>query len=60
MLTEKLYIGGLMRCCLGTWEDERGGKTDKPQEGDVIECKYCDGKIVYQGDGWRWKDEAGE
>lgn len=66
MINEKIYVGGLMRCCLQSIGDARDDATDEPQEGDIIECKHCCGEIEYRGDGWHWKDgwhrknEAGE
>jgi hypothetical protein len=53
----KLAIGGLMRCCLTTlnnYADEHG--TDRVAIGEVVECEWCDEKMVLDETGWwRWQ-----
>ena len=57
-LLEKVYIGGLMRCCTQTLNEVREEKTDTPQEGDEIPCAYCKSSMIWKGDGWHWKQEV--
>ena len=53
-MAEKLYPGGLMRCCTATLARVRNGKTDTPQDGDEIACDHCPSSMVWRGDGWHW------
>ncbi len=52
----RLRIGGLMRCCIETWEEEIVGRI-APVE-TVIQCKYTDNlshRMELVGDGvWEW------
>ena len=58
LMDEKIYPGGLMRCCIESLVSVSEGKTDAPQDGDEVACQYCTGSMVWRGDGWRW-NEAG-
>lgn len=53
MAEERLRIGGLMRCCTGTWEKARneGALTGQTSLG----CQYCSGGMQKADDGiWEW------
>lgn len=54
MPSAQLRMGGLMRCCIGTWQ-----VAEKPTEiGRVLQCQYSDGplhRMILAPDGvWEW------
>ncbi len=55
-MDEKIYVGGLMRCCTATLSEVRAAATDTPKDGDVIDCKWCSSSMIWR-DGWRWNNE---
>ncbi len=56
-MDEKVYHGGMMRCCTATLSEVRADATDTPKDGDVIGCKWCKSSMIWRGDGWRWNQE---
>ena len=51
----KISIGGLMRCCIATIEEQDPDKEYK--NGDIIDCKFEEGgnKNIILKDGiWQW------
>ena len=50
----RLFIGGLMRCCTGTWDEK---VKDVPQtEGQIIPCNYCESSMIFKDGAWRWNN----
>lgn len=51
---KRIFAGGLMRCCLKTLTEylDSGGIDN---DGTVLRCRWCDGEMVADPDGWRWK-----
>ncbi|HEY6110031.1 MAG TPA: hypothetical protein VIV56_14125 [Gemmatimonadales bacterium] len=57
---ERIYTGGLMRCCLETLQE----RTEPAEDGERQPCKYCSSSAVftveqYRNDPsvrgmWRW------
>ncbi len=56
-MDEKVYQGGLMRCCTATLDEVRSEATDTPRKDDVINCKWCSSSMIWRGDGWHWNNE---
>ncbi len=58
-MPEKVYIGGLMRCCTETLRLRAVADPPAvpPAEGEVYPCKWCSSSMIWEGDGWRWKNE---
>jgi hypothetical protein len=60
---ERLSIGGLMRCCVETW-DEAMRTARGWQDGDTLQCKYTTSeyhRMVREDGLWSWsfpKEEA--
>lgn len=51
---ERLHTGGLMRCCVASW-DAAMGTARGWQDGDVIECIHDDSHRMVREDGvWSW------
>lgn len=49
----QLYIGGLLRCCVESFDDYSPDQLDKLDE---VKCKYCTGSIKKRPDGdWEWE-----
>lgn len=48
---KKVYIGGLMRCCLATIHEYAGDDS----VGTEVKCKWCPGFIVSTERGWEWE-----
>lgn len=55
-----IFIGGLMRCCVATW-DVYTGPSD---EGTILQCRYNpdaeDHRMVVEAGGWRWLGLRGQ
>ena len=50
--TPKIRIGGLMRCCILTIEEDA---PKNPKEGDKMRCRYCkSGDIIFKDGAWEW------
>ena len=56
-MSERLAIGGLMRCCTDTWAGVVETIPD-PQDGEVIRCRYQPDdpthRMVRDGGIWKW------
>jgi hypothetical protein len=51
----RLFIGGLMRCCIETWDEK---VKDAPQtEGQIIPCNWCESSMIFKDGAWRWNHE---
>lgn len=50
----QIRIGGLMRCCIKSLQEDR---PTNPQEGDVRPCKWCDATVIYKFGAWEWNRE---
>jgi hypothetical protein len=56
---ERLAIGGLFRCCVATFQEERSDPPAPPEEGQTLTCKYCKKPTMIYTDGvWRWNRDA--
>ena len=53
-MLDKIYIGGLLRCCIATIQEIRAEATEPPKDGELLTCKYCSESIRWDKDGWRW------
>ena len=47
---ERIFTGGLMRCCLQTLDE----RTVPATEGEEQPCKWCSSGAVFRDGGWRW------
>ena len=57
-MTDKVKMGGLMRCCLLTLDDYyRSGPASKAAEGQTLPCAYCSMTMVFRGGYWEWDHE---
>jgi hypothetical protein len=45
-----IRIGGLMRCCVGTWQEYDGPE----DEGTVLPCLYCSSSMIVREGAWEW------
>lgn len=58
MIVERVYQGGLMRCCLGTLDEYLQSRDEPSQEGDTLDCKYEkdpeNKNMIFQDGAWRW------
>jgi hypothetical protein len=56
MREHRLRIGGVMRCCLQTWQVSKvTGALDDAEPGDLLPCRYCDQTLMLAEDGiWEW------
>jgi hypothetical protein len=49
-VSDKISMGGLLRCCLGTL-----AAREKPgTEGEVQPCKWCTESMVFRAGAWKW------
>jgi hypothetical protein len=46
--THKVRPGGLMRCCNPQTIQDRIDEDRPPEEGEVLTCSICDGKIIFR------------
>ena len=58
MRNEPKYIGGMMRCCAASIDNQREDDTGEPEVGMELTCEYCKSKFAYiegrSGPGWQW------
>lgn len=59
MSKERLAIGGLMRCCTGTWDKAIQERPDGHTDGDELPCEHCDSRMVRTEGVWRWDRPCG-
>lgn len=59
MSEELIYPGGLMRCCLQTWDIAIKVRPAGWIDGDILTCKYCDSQMIRTNDVWRWDRPCG-
>jgi hypothetical protein len=46
--------GGLMRCCIETWQTMAPMSADT-REGDTLSCRYCElGDMIVKDGVWQW------
>ena len=45
MSTESIYQGGLLRCCLQTWDKAMNIRPSGWLDGDILTCEYCDSQM---------------
>ena len=57
MSTESIYQGGLMRCCLQTWDKAMDKRPAGWLDGDILACEYCDSQMIRTYGAWRWDRE---
>lgn len=46
-----------MRCCTQTLAEEMEKRTEEPQEGEILACKYegdDPSTMIYEAGCWRW------
>ena len=58
-MSERIYPGGLKRCCLATLERALDRKADTPCAGDKIVCASCGVSEFWRGGGWYLDVEFG-
>ncbi len=51
---EELAIGGLMRCCTGTWSKAMQAQPDGHADGDTLPCEHCSSRMIRLKGVWRW------
>jgi hypothetical protein len=55
MTDERVFVGGLMRCCTGTLARVLESQTEPTKEGTVLPCDHCDESMIFTDGAWRWK-----
>lgn len=53
-MNERILIGGLLRCCIQTLNKRTKPAADK----EVVQCEYCDHRMVYRNEAWEWLREG--
>lgn len=54
MQDERIYIGGMLRCCIATLQEKLASQKEPSKEEDTIKCKHCSSWMVFQIGAWRW------
>jgi len=57
MRNERVDTGGLMRCCTATLSLDWNLRPDhKPEQDEVLECKWCEESMIFReiDHTWRW------
>lgn len=60
MVVVQVMIGGLMRCCMQTLDEEMRPKAEMPNEGDKLKCRYCSNRMIFSKNAWGWDRDATE
>lgn len=55
---EMLAIGGVLRCCIATFDEARDNPETPAREGDVLPCRWCKGSLIFKDGKWRWNRAA--
>lgn len=51
----RLHHGGVMRCCVETWEDHSPDQLRAKPIGFRMPCKYCtEGLVKRRDEDWEW------
>lgn len=50
---DPIRIGGVMRCCIATYE-ELAPPSHMTKEGDTLSCNWCSSRLIMRDGGWEW------
>ena len=53
----KVNPGGLMRCCDQSIDEYMVEHPYDPEEGTIINCKYCKEPIIFKSGAWNWHSD---
>lgn len=57
MIEEKIFQGGLMRCCIQTLVEYQEQKDTPSGEGETLDCRFekeGNKNMVFMGGAWKW------
>lgn len=61
-VTDKIRIGGLMRCCIETVGDlYPDGPAQTAHQGQILQCKYAEDnpehRMIFRDGAWEWLEK---
>lgn len=48
-----IRIGGLMRCCIQTY-DTIAPSAEMTKNGDTLQCNWCSSRMIVRDEAWEW------